>query len=341
MAATPQPVPDPAGPDAALAGDLTCHRVSGAEQRQALALLLSGKVQPNDPAVTQFLQFAAQHHLDLTETWAARRCSVLEQSLLASPSPGRTAMLFFSSLHAGHQVADMAQLLRAAVGGVDPTRANLLQALLDSHQVLEAQALAQAGFTFLATLVYMERGVTPGLFPPRLPRDLESCHWSDAQRERFRQCILASYRDTHDCPALVGLRHIDDIIAGHMSSGSFDPRLWLALCRGDQPAAVLLLNPVPQRQALELVYLGIAPAWRGQGLGKLLVDYALAQAATHHLRQVLLAVDESNTPAVRLYRAARFVPTARKLAYIQQVGASGRDAAAEGGSLNPGSVNRG
>ena len=36
---------------------------------------------------------------------------------------------------------------------------------------------------------------------------------ADDGRDRFAAAILASYRQTLDCPGLLGLRDIDDIIA--------------------------------------------------------------------------------------------------------------------------------
>lgn len=51
---------------------------------------------------------------------------------------------------------------------------------------------------------------------------------------------------------------------------------------------------------IELVYLGVAPSARGQGLGKTLMD-AFVQASAKQYRCVTLSVEEENTDAIRLY----------------------------------------
>jgi ribosomal protein S18 acetylase RimI-like enzyme len=51
------------------------------------------------------------------------------------------------------------------------------------------------------------------------------------------------------------------------------------------------------------------------GLGSLLLDAALAKAATVPERVVSLAVDERNTPAERVYRARMFRTVARRRAF--------------------------
>ena len=57
----------------------------------------------------------------------------------------------------------------------------------------------------------------------------------------------------------------------------------------------------------EVYVLAVAPPWRGSGLGR-----ALTLAGLHHLRrrgldQVMLYVDASNLPAIRLYEGLGFV----------------------------------
>jgi mycothiol synthase len=87
-----------------------------------------------------------------------------------------------------------------------------------------------------------------------------------------------------------------------------------------RPVAVMLLNLVPQRRSAELVYLGIAPAWRGKGLGRRLLQHGLSVTHRHGASSLSLAVDDQNAPAVRLYESLRFSPHARKRAMIFTVG---------------------
>jgi ribosomal protein S18 acetylase RimI-like enzyme len=178
-----------------------------------------------------------------------------------------------------------------------------------------------AGFQRLAHLVYMQRPITPQFFPPlSLEPGLELSTWSPSRRQLFHDAIAASYEDTLDCPGLLGLRDVDDVIAGHMATGEFQPALWLALHQGRRPVGVLLLNLVLQRQNMELVYLGLAKPWRGKGLGRRLVQHALVLAQEHHVGHLVLAVDELNSAALRLYRSMGFSATVRKLALVKPLG---------------------
>ena len=101
-----------------------------------------------------------------------------------------------------------------------------------------------------------------------------------------------------------------------MAVGRFEPDGWTAYYLDDQPVGVLLLNPFADRAELELVYLGLSPRFRGGGLARLWMNQALARGKAQHYTGMLLAVDELNTPAVRLYQGLGFRPTGRKAAMI-------------------------
>ena len=88
---------------------------------------------------------------------------------------------------------------------------------------------------------------------------------------------------------------------------------------------VLLLNLVMQRQNLELVYLGLARPWRGKGLGRRLMHQALRLANEHRVAHLVLAVDELNAVALRLYRSLGFVATVRKLALVKPLKKEGTE----------------
>jgi ribosomal protein S18 acetylase RimI-like enzyme len=51
-------------------------------------------------------------------------------------------------------------------------------------------------------------------------------------------------------------------------------------------------------------------------LARRLLNYALGLAPSYGADQMLLAVDDHNTPALRMYTALHFLPVARKAALI-------------------------
>lgn len=297
---------------------LTFERVRAAERREALGLLLLGRPRGDDPAVEQFLRFAAEQHTPLDDLWLVARGGRPLAAAMLVPNPGRTGMLFVSP-PAAEAHAPLARLVERLCAGLDPARFRLVQAILDPWQENEARLMEDAGLSPLATLLYMQRSTAAPERTLDLGPGLRAETWSPGSRPHFEAAILESYRDTLDCPGLVGLRGIDDILAGHRASGEFAPDLWFVYLAGDTPAAVMLLSLLPQRQGAELVYLGMAPPWRGRGLGRKLVEHALTLVRRRGATTMLLAVDDRNTPAMHLYTALGFVAHARKLVYLRAV----------------------
>ena len=324
------------------------ERIGPDDRAEALGVLLTGRRRAGEAVARPFLEFARQHDLDLTHLWMARDGRRDAVAALIIPGVGRTAMLFISPLAAAGSVPLAGQLIRHAVSQLDFRRVNLVQALLEPGQDLARRAAVAGGLTHLAELAYMScagrsRNHTPAVDLDGRP--LPAVHWSEADRPGFAHAILESYRDTLDCPGLRGLRQIDDIIAGHMATGRFDPQRWtlwhappsppsastltstptpVVTETGDPPAptpaAVLLLAASADGPGVELVYLGVGPEYRRRGLARQIMEVALHHAADLDRGDLHLAVDDRNRPAMRLYHRLGFCITARKTALITAVG---------------------
>jgi [ribosomal protein S18]-alanine N-acetyltransferase len=65
----------------------------------------------------------------------------------------------------------------------------------------------------------------------------------------------------------------------------------------------------------EILSVAIAPARRGRGLSRPLLDFHLRSLAGRGVRAVFLEVDEDNEPARRLYAGAGFDEVGRREAY--------------------------
>jgi ribosomal-protein-alanine N-acetyltransferase len=65
----------------------------------------------------------------------------------------------------------------------------------------------------------------------------------------------------------------------------------------------------------EILSIAIAPARRGRGLSRLLLDYHLRSLAGRGARAVFLEVDEHNAPARRLYEGTGFGEVGRREGY--------------------------
>lgn len=67
----------------------------------------------------------------------------------------------------------------------------------------------------------------------------------------------------------------------------------------------------------EILSIAIAPAWRGRGLSRPLLDLHLRRLAGLGTRTVFLEVGERNAPARRLYQRAGFHEVGRRQGYYE------------------------
>jgi ribosomal-protein-alanine N-acetyltransferase len=67
----------------------------------------------------------------------------------------------------------------------------------------------------------------------------------------------------------------------------------------------------------EILSVAIAPAWRGRGFARPLLDLHLRRLAGLGARSVFLEVDENNAPARRLYRKAGFFEVGGRQGYYR------------------------
>lgn len=297
------------------------RRATGPERLQVLARLLG---RDRDHAA-RFVALAAQERLSLDLLWGSfDHDGRVEAAVLLTPYPGRTAMLTLSCVRDSSEESAAEETVRVALEASATLDLAIVQALLDPRHVVEGTALRRAGFRPLATLASMER-TTPrstrgaAAAAPALPAGTSIERYDDSTSARASLAALleSTYRDTLDCPGLAGLRSASDILEGHRRGGRFDPALWSILTIEGAPVGALLLNPALHVQALELVYLGLVPSARGLGLGRLLIERAMAIAGERSVRSVMLAVDEANAPALRLYRAAGFRRISRRAAFVR------------------------
>jgi GNAT superfamily N-acetyltransferase len=140
---------------------------------------------------------------------------------------------------------------------------------------------------------------------------------------RFAETINQSYGGSLDCPALNGRRNIEDVIAGHQSTGLFDPGLWLLLSERGEGRGVVLLNPTVTGESVELVYLGVVPGSRGRGVGDGLLRLGIHHVVERGWKSLSLAVDSRNAPALGLYHRHGLKRVGSRLAMIRDLRAAG------------------
>ena len=278
-------------------------------------------------AAERFLDFIRSQRLDADQCWACVDShGELNPALIALPNSGRTAMIFLTAPRRPEDVLSLTRLIRHAHQHLDPARVALAQAIIEPEERLTASAFEEAGYLQLALLDYMERPIVRSnrIPSPQWPVEVTLLPYEPRLEPLFKEALLQSYTDTLDCPALCGMRDIDDVLRDHKGNGVADPALWTLVLWNGQPAAVLLLNPVADGESVELSYLGVGASYRGRGLGRKLMGLAMRQLSERPYTRFTLAVDQKNLPALRLYKSFGLARTDRRLAYIRRVSDEGK-----------------
>lgn len=273
----------------------------------------------------RFLEAARAQGMDLSCFWCSLEAGRerVRHACTLVPGAGRTAMLFSSSPHGPFETAEVGALIdsacRAAGGPL------LVQALLEPGDDALGRAMGPAGFVRIGALQYLNRAWQadpPSPAPIAWPEGVEVRSWRNGDDAALAQALEASYERTLDCPELHGLRRTSDVIESHRSTGRWDPKLWWLVFDRGRPGGALLLNPCPDHDNTELVYLGLAPSLRGQGLARGLMALGLDALRRRPHRTLACAVDARNAPARRLYEGHGFRLFAERLAFVRAMPAS-------------------
>jgi ribosomal protein S18 acetylase RimI-like enzyme len=200
-----------------------------------------------------------------------------------------------------------------------PLGIRMAQALLPTDVGADAESLVAAGFRHVSDLLYLV--CLADQFPASPPcRDLQFEPYSPALDARFADLVDATYEDTLDCPAVNGVRRIDDVLQGYRATGQFDPERWLMVRHQGEPVGCLILTAYPEHATWELIYMGILPAVRGRGWGVEIVRHAQWLARQAEPKRLVLAVDAANEPALRMYAAAGFQAWDRRSVFVRILG---------------------
>ncbi len=202
---------------------------------------------------------------------------------------------------------------------IDRSASKLAQALLPTDDVTEVELLKRHQFVHLADMFFLARRLEPNGIQMSSPDGgFQHETFNDVNANRFASVIERTYQGSLDCPFLDGFRNGADALASHRLSGKFDPASWRLYRIGDDDIGVLLLNEHPEQDAIELVYFGIVPEFRGQGLGRQLLDDGVHAAALTGRAVMFLAVDCGNVYANALYSELGFDELVRRRVMVRR-----------------------
>ena len=272
----------------------------------------------------RFLAFAEKSGMGLEHLWCAfDQPGKITVSAMATLNPGRTAMLFATQPKTRSAIETTGKVIDATCRSLKKAGVGLAQSLIPPEHPLEAEAFEAGGLSRIATLTYMERSVPrrKERFEEELPSGLRVETYRPHLRSRLEALLAETYQDTLDCPGLSHLRRTSDVVDGHIRSGIFKPEWWHFLMKNDTPVGISTMNVSKTKESIELVYLGLTPQMRGHGTGRALMAHALREISGSPQKTVVLAVDDSNDPARRIYEHFGFRSTARRHALVRSLDA--------------------
>ena len=289
----------------------------GAALHTALGLAPPASPGSYAPEASELLADAESRNLSVDSLHAAYVDSRLMSASLAVESPGGAALVFFPS-EPGTVDARKATIatLAAQIQAARTRSVALLEILIPAALSDAAAILQEAGYRRLTRLVYMVRETSVQDPVRRTATDLTWITYSRQTEAQFLAVIELTYAQSLDCPELIGIRSIDQVLLGHKSAGVHDPQLWFVALRGGKGVGVILLSRIPRQQALEIVYMGVAQLSRRTGVAHALLRRAVEAARRQSARYLALAVDERNGPARRMYASWGFRPTAERDVWI-------------------------
>lgn len=208
---------------------------------------------------------------------------------------------------------------------LDRDGARLGQVLLDADDETTRARLRGFGFVWETSLFFLARALADPVPEDGPPPEWIAETYCAANAARFALLLEATYQGSLDCPWLEGLRTGAEALASHRLSGTFDPDLWKIFIRvgergESEDIGLCLLNDHPDQDALELVYFGVAPEYRGQGLGRALIRDALQRSAARGRAAMFLAVDAQNHYANSVYAQLQFSELARRTVLFRPPG---------------------
>lgn len=249
----------------------------------------------------------------LLGAWRGER---LVGAVLAQLQAGKTAVVWMPGLIPEEPGSTARELLEAATNWLERQGTCVAQVMLESVNDSARASLESAGFAYLVDLLYLV--CLPTAFPrtePASPLRYET--YSPRNHDRFARVVEATYRQSLDCPALDGVRHVEDVLEGYREASDFDPELWRLAVYEGRDVGCLLLADHPEMGNCELVYMGVAPSQRGRRWGLALTRVAQWVARRRQRERLVLAVDRQNQPALNIYAEAGFEAWDRRTVFAR------------------------
>jgi len=140
---------------------------------------------------------------------------------------------------------------------------------------------------------------------------------SERTHPAFVRIVESTYEETLDCPALARIRSGELMLEAHRSTGRFRPEMCRIYRKSGADIGILLLAEHPDRNVWEVAYLGVVPAARGKGFGRMILGDGIQDVQSSGHPRMEIAVDVANEPALRIYRNFGFTDERRYAVHLR------------------------
>jgi len=231
-----------------------------------------------------------------------------------TPLPG-AVVLVWPPLGA-QDAAVAAQLWSQVDAAIQRQNVKLAQIVLPEVDESTAAAMSAHGFVPLTTLKYLQRQLTR---VPHCPLEELDLLPVDRQSPVLATLLPRTYEGSQDCPELDGVRTIAEVLEGHAGDPTVNDPHWWLIKKKDGEKGVMLVNADRTAPLWDLVYFGLVPEARGQGLGRQTLGWLLEHAQSRGARILTVAVDARNVVALRLYKGLGFEPFDQRQVWWRRV----------------------
>jgi len=234
--------------------------------------------------------------------WDWNRRGGIQSVGMVIVSKGSVGFLYHSP--AGPQqvnVKSLVELIREISLHVLTNGYRMIQRFVPTNQHPDVSVLMAAGFEELVELVYMVLPLGKQGSVGVEGKEYEFVNYENFRKGELETTIQRTYHGSLDCPRLVGVRSIPQIINSHKTTGEFTPQWWWILRFQGSPVGCVLVNQTTNKDVAEIIYLGVVPEFRGKALGELMLKHTATYAHCEGIKQLTLAVDSRNNVAINLY----------------------------------------
>ena len=240
-------------------------------------------------------------------------------AVFAQLQAGGTAAVWLPRLAPGVPPATADALMAAVCAWLDCQKVHLAQVLLPTVSEADCRVLECARFNQLAELLYLA-AASPD-FPEQEPAEtLQFVPVTAQEHAQLADVVAATYEATRDCAGLNEVRPMSDVMAGYAAAGETGADNWFLVHNSGRVVGCLLLADHRRQDNVELVYMGVLPAWRGRGWGVEITRWAQWRTRLLQRARLVLAVDAENAPALDAYAASGFRAWDRWIVYIRIFG---------------------